>query len=53
MKKYMVSSIVNNVNDIVLDCFLFENIKQFLVKTISLFFLVLETTHNPYKIHNP
>ena len=38
-KKIMVFSIVNNVKDIVLDCFLFENIKQFLVKkVISLFF---------------
>ena len=35
----MVFSLVNNVKDIVLDCFLLENIKQFLVeKLISVFF---------------
>ena len=44
-KKCVAFSVVSNVKDIVLDCFLFENIKHFLVKKIvSLFFSTCGTT---------
>ena len=44
-KKCMAFSVVSNVKDIALDCFLFENIKHFLVKKIiSLFFSTCGTT---------
>ena len=46
----MVFSVVNNVKDIVLDCFLFENMKYFLVRKIYLFFLTPVAPQNPYKI---
>ena len=47
----MAFSVVTNVKDIVLDCFLFVNIKDFLVKKkLVLFFLVPMAPHNSYKL---
>ena len=49
-KKCMVFSVVNNIKDIVLDCFLFKNIKHFSVKKIVSLFLVPVAPHNSYKL---
>ena len=47
----MVFSVVNNVKVIVLDCFLFENVKHFFsVKNYFSFFLAPVAPHNSYKM---
>ena len=46
----MVFNVVNNIKDIVLDCFLFKNIKHFSVKKIVSLFLVPVAPHNSYKL---
>ena len=45
----MIFGVVNHVKDVVLDCFLFENIKHFLVKKNISLFLVPVATHYLYK----
>ena len=44
----MVFSKVNNVKDIVLDCFLFESKTFFSEKKLFFFFLVSVAIHNTY-----
>ena len=48
-KNRMIFGVVNHVKDVVLDCFLFENIKHFLVKKNISLFLVPVATHYLYK----